>query len=330
MLVTLRVLSAADVATALPMSAAIEAMRDAFGQLYRGSAELPLRTVVPLEEGDAVLLVMPARCRLPLGVGGKFVSVVPSNSARGLPLVNAAVLLVDPGTGRPAALLEGNALTAIRTGAASGLATDLLARPDAAHVAVIGSGVQARTQLEAVGAVRPITGASVYSRTREHAERFAREMGERLRLADGVGVASSVREAVRDADVVCTATSSSVPVLVPGDVEPGVHINAVGSYTREMREVDPALLARALVVVDQIEAAMAEAGEVVAAVEGGLIARAELVELGALVAGAVPGRRDERDVTLFKSVGVAVQDLAAGARAVAEAERRGIGTEVEL
>jgi len=326
----LRVLSAADVRQALTMRDAIDAMREAFGQLSAGKAELPLRAGITVPGQDGVALVMSARCEVPFGLGGKFVTVYPRNPAAGRPLVHASVLLFDPETGAPAALLEGTALTALRTGAASGLATELLARPDVRHVAVIGSGVQARTQLLAVCTARPVESVSVYSLDRPGAEAFAAEMAEVDGVPPAIRLAGSAGEACAEADIVCTATSSSEPVLGPDDVAPGTHINAVGSFTPEMRELDPALVGAARVVVDQREASLAEAGEIIAAVNQGLVDQRELIELGEIVNGEVRGRVDEEQITLFKSVGVAVQDLCAGARAVERAEAAGLGEVVEL
>lgn len=311
------------------MRAAIGAMREAFGQLSAGTVDLPLRTAIGVPANDGVVLVMAARCDIPLGLGGKFVTVFPENPRVGRPLVHAAVLLLSSETGEMVALVEGMSLTAIRTGAASGLATELLARPDAARVAVLGSGVQARAQLEAVCCVRQVQSVSVYSPTRAHAERFAREMARLPDVPDTVSVAPSALDAVGDADVICTATTSAQPVLSAGDVPSGAHINAVGSFTPEMRELDPALLGWARVVVDQRAAAMAEAGEVIAAVGAGLFEEQDLVELGEIVNQAAPGRTASDQVTVFKSVGVAVQDLCAGAKAVEQAAARGLGTVVD-
>lgn len=328
--VPVRILSAKEVREALPMRAAIDAMREAFGLLAAGRAEVPLRTQVRVPGQDAVAVVMPGRCDVPLGLGAKIVSVFPRNPAAGRPLIHAAVVLLDAETGEVAALLEGTALTAIRTGAASGLATDLLARPDARRVAILGSGAQARTQLLAVCCVRKVEAVSVYSRTPAHAARFAEEMAGAEGVPERIATSKSARDAAHGADIVCTATSAMSPVLWLDDVAAGTHINAIGSFTPEMVEIDPALVGRARVVVDQREAAMAEAGEVIAAVRAGLIAEKDLVELGRIVNGAPPGRTTKEEITLFKSVGLAVQDLCAGARAVAAARRSNLGIELEL
>jgi ornithine cyclodeaminase len=310
------------------MRDAIDAMRDAFGQLSAGTAEVPVRTSVSVPAKDAVTLVMPGRCDVPYGLGGKLVSVFPLNVDAGLPVVNAVVVLLDPRTGQVAALLEGGALTAIRTGAASGLATELLARLDAKRVAIIGAGVQARTQLEAVCCVRKIESVAVYALA--GAEQFAKEMAGRGDVPTEFRVAGSESEASEDADIVCTATSSSEPVLSVGDVVPGTHINAIGAFTPEMREIDPALVGTARVFVDQREASLEEAGEVIAAVRQSLLAEGDLVELGEVVNGDEAGREDEGQIILFKSVGVAVQDLCAGGRGLGEAEAKHLGSVIEL
>jgi ornithine cyclodeaminase len=271
---------------------------------------------------------MPGRCDVPYGLGGKLVSVFPRNVQTGLPIVNAVVVLLDFETGQVAALLEGGALTAIRTGAASGLATELLARPDATRVAIVGAGVQARTQLEAVCCVRRIEEVAVYAL--EGAQAFAQEMAGRDGAPTAVRVAGSASEAAEGADVICTATSSTEPVLGVGDVAPGTHINAIGAFTPEMQEIDPTLVGSARVIVDQREASMAEAGEVIAAVRHDLISEGDLIELGEVVNGEAAGRQNTDQITLFKSVGVAVQDLCAGAKAVERAGAKGLGSAIEL
>lgn len=311
----LRILSAADVRESLPMAAAIEAMREAFGALAAGRAEIPVRTSVPCA-GDGTLLIMPGRVSDPPALGAKLVSVFPRNAGSSVPVVQATVVLFDAATGEPAAVLDGTTLTAIRTGAASGLATDLLARKDARRVAILGSGVQARTQLEAMCCVRRVDSVFVWSQTRANAERFVSELSRERRPPYAVRVAESAADAAREADIVCCATSSSEPVLLSADVAAGAHVNAVGSFMPGMREFDPALLSRARVVVDQREAAMAEAGEIIVAINGGLVRRDALVELGAIVNGAARGRESADEITVFKSVGLAVQDLVAGARAL--------------
>ena len=293
------------------MADAIDAMRVAFTELSAGRVQMPERTTVPCGQ-DAVMLVMPGRCDVRFGLGAKIVSVFPDNVSRGKPTIHAMVVLLDETSGEPAAVLDGESLTAIRTGAASGLATDLLAPKDASVAAIIGAGAQARTQLEAVCTVRTIQRVVVCSRTRTSAERMVAEVRNRPWLGGAdIEVVDAVSDAVRQADVVCTATDTRTPIVHDEDVRPGTHINAVGSFTPAMRELDPALIGSARVVVDYRPAALAEAGEIVAAIELGLLDPESLVEIGELA--DAPGERvaDGR-TTVFKSVGVAVQDLVAG------------------
>lgn len=326
----LLVLTGDDLRAVLPMPRAIEAMRRAFAELARGGCRLPLRTTLENPETDSTTLLMGAGIPDAHALGAKIVSVFPRNAERGLPNVLGLVLLLDWETGAATALIDGAALTAIRTGAASGLATDLLAPAEAHVLGVIGSGTQARTQLEAVCAVREIDRVAVYSRTRAHAERFAAEMRGREGVPEEIVVAESAGQAVEDADIVCTATSASSPVLRRNEVRRGTHLNAIGSFTPEMCELEPELLRGARVVVDQREAALAEAGEVIAAVRAGWATEADLVELGELVIGEASGRRAATELTVFKSVGLAVQDVVAGQAALEAALERGSGEEIEL
>jgi ornithine cyclodeaminase len=321
------ILSAADVRRALPMPAAIASQRRAFAALASGEAVLPLRTPVPTPAEEAVTLFMPARVAGDLGA--KVVSVFPRNPARGLETVQGVLLLVDATTGQPLALMDAAQLTALRTGAVAGLATDLLALPDARTAAILGSGVQAGTQLLAVCAVRPIERVRVFSRSPEHVEAFIRRMQPQVQAV--LLPASSAAEAVREADVVCAATTSASPVLAGADLRAGAHVNGVGSYTTAMQEVDEDTVRRAgKVVVDNRAAALAEAGDVVIPLRRGLIGADDLVELGAVVAGSHPGRTAPDAVTFFKSVGLAVQDVAAGAEVLRRARALGLGTEVTL
>lgn len=311
------------------MTEAVTAMRSAFAQLARGDAELPARIAVPVPEAGGVTLVMPGRGTGPFELGAKLVSVFPGNARLGLPLIHGAVVLFDRQTGEPAALLDGTALTALRTGAASGLATDLLALPQASAAAILGAGAQAEAQVEAMAAVRRLDVVRIYSRTKARAEALGERAAALLGAGARVEVAPSAQEAVRDVEIVCTATTAETPLIGVPDLAPGTHVNAVGSFRRGMLELDPAVLAQARLVVDHRPAALAEAGEVIAALEAGLITEADLVELGEVVLGRAV-RRAPSEITVFKSVGVAIQDLVAGAAALARASALGLGTEVAL
>lgn len=326
----LHILTAKDIRAALPMHDAIEAMRKAFSMLAGGHADVPLRTAVDIPKHDATTLFMPAYLHIGNRLGAKIVSIFPNNSELGLPTIHAIVILINAATGEPRALLEGSTLTALRTGAVSGLATDLLARPDASSVAIIGSGVQARTQLEAVCCVRKIENVRVYSRTTAHAEQFAEEMAAREGIPDWIEVVTSAHDAAHEADIICTATSSTKALLFEGDVKAGVHINAVGSFTPDMREVDPALLKNAYVVVDQRDAALAESGELIACIDEGLLQKNNLIEIGAIVNGAQAARSDDEQITFFKSVGLAIQDVSAAQQALTTALQNKLGTSIKL
>jgi len=324
------ILTAQDVRAALPMRDAIDAMRKAFSLLAEGEVDMPQRVAIEISKHDAVTLVMPAYVHVGNRLGAKLVSIFPNNRGLDLPTIHAAVILLNAATGQPAALLEGTALTAIRTGAASGLATDLLARSDASTLAILGSGAQARTQLEAVCCVRNIERVFVYSRTQAHAEQFAADMAGQRGAPASIEVATSAQEACREADVVCAATRSTMPVLGTADVRAGTHINAIGSYTPAMREVDPGLVRVSTVFVDQRQAALAEAGEVIDCVKDGSLAENDLTELGEVVNGARPGRKTAEQITLFKSVGLAVQDVTAAQQALTAAMQKKLGTAVNL
>jgi ornithine cyclodeaminase/alanine dehydrogenase-like protein (mu-crystallin family) len=310
------------------MAEAIALVRDAFRALSAGQAAAPLRTAVRIPEHDGVTLVMPGYVGASDALAVKVVSVRNRNPARGLPRVNALVLLVDPETGAPAAVMNGRYLTALRTGAASGVATDLLARPDATVLAVIGAGAQAREQIVAVAAVRPIRRVLVYARRPEGVRALMEDMGPRMATAVEFVAAASADDAVREADVVCAATTSLTPVYDGAALRRGTHVNGVGSYRPDMRELDVTTLQRAdRIVVDQRSAALEEAGELMAAIAEGAIRPDAVAELGEIVAGTRPGREDADAITVFKSVGNAVQDAAVARAVWTRAVRMGLGGE---
>jgi len=320
----MRILSAADVLAAVDMPGAIDAMRGAFVALSKGEAVVPLR--LALETPDGTALFMPGHLPGLGATAAKIVTVHPGNTARGLPVIHAAVLVLDPDTGRPLALMDGTRLTALRTGAVGGLATDLLALPGASVVALFGSGPQARTQLQAVRCVRPIREVRIVSNHPDSARALAAEQeGVRVSVTQDRG------EALRGAHIVVTATDSTTPVFDGTLVEPGTHVTGVGSYTPAMREVDTAFVRRARVFVDQREAALAEAGDIAGPIADGAVGADVIVgEIGEVAAGLRPGRTADDQITFFKSVGNAVQDVAIAARVLAAAEREGRGILVDL
>jgi ornithine cyclodeaminase len=298
-------LGAEDLERLLPMEAAIDALETAFGAERLPDA--PPRSTVRTPDGS--LLLMPASG--PQGVGVKLVALTPSNAERGLPFIHAAYVLFEPGTQAPRAFLDGAALTALRTGAVSGLATRHLAPPGARRLAIFGAGVQARSHLEAMRAVRPIEEVVVISRTPDRAAVLVREAAA-LGLDAGVGEPADATSA----DLICTCTTSAEPVIDGSRLAPGAHVNAIGAYTPEMREVDTEGVRRAKVVVETREAALAEAGDLLIAIAEGAIGPEHVIaDLGEVVRGAAV-RTSEEDVTLFKSVGVAFEDLVVASAAV--------------
>lgn len=328
----LRVLSAADVRRAITMAEAIQAVKEAYVQLSAGQAIVPLRTPVPVERREGVTLFMPAYLAESDAMGAKIVSVFPRNLAHGLPTIHAMVVVVNAETGEPKAIMDGTYLTALRTGAASGVATDLLARPDARVAAIIGAGAQARTQLEAVCTVRTVEKVWVLDANPETAALYVGDMRGRGQPIPGdLTIATSSAEALRGADVICTATTSRQPVFDDGDLKPGAHINGIGAYTPEMQEVPAETVARARVVVDSRSATLAEAGDLIIPIQKGMIAAGDIYgEIGEVAAGLIPGRQSPEEITFFKSVGVAVQDVAVAEAILRRAVELGLGLEVEL
>lgn len=326
-----RVLDGPAVRQALPMAAAIEAMKDAYRQLSGGQAVVPLRGRLPVDSVDGVTLMMPAYLTESREMAIKIVSVFPENADRQLPTIHALVVALDPETGRPTALLEGASLTALRTGAGSGAATDALARADADSVAIIGSGVQARTQLQAVCTVRPVRRVWVYSPNSSHARAFAEQMAGTGAVPANVMVADSAEDAVADADIVCAATTSTSPVFPGSALKDGAHVNGVGSFRPDMEEVDLETLRRSAVFVDSRDAVIEEAGDLLGPIRRGEYEEGEIrAEIGEVLSGSADGRTDDGQITFFKSVGVAAQDAVAAARAVTRAESLGLGKVIEL
>ncbi len=323
----LTLLSARDLRAALPMPAAVAAMKAAFAALSTGQAEVPLRVALRVPPAEGTALFMPAY--LPgSGLGAKIVSVFPHNPERGQPTIAGLVVVLDALSGEPVALCDGTFLTAWRTGAASGAATDLLARPEARVGALLGCGAQARTQALAMAAVRPLDVIHVYAPRAERVQAFMADL--QPELAPRLVAAPSAEAAVAEADVICAATTASTPVFDGRRLRPGAHVNGVGSFTPAMQEIDAATVTRAQVFVDARAAALAEAGDLIIPLRAGLTSAEAWTELGEVVAGLKPGRQTPAAITFFKSVGVAAQDIAAASRALSEARRLGLGTEVEL
>ncbi len=276
----------------LRMADLIPAMEKALIEFSAGKVTQPVRSVINVDPPGGFLGLMPAHTAD--GLGLKAVTFYPSNAERGIPTHMATIFLVDPETGTPLAVMDGRLITEMRTAAVSAAATKLLASPDAKILAILGSGVQARSHVEALRLVRQFQEIRVWSPTKEHAEQFAKEIG---------ATPTSAEQAVRGADVVVTATSSKIPVVKGAWLKPGCHVNAIGACRPDWRELDDAALKGSVVFVDSREGAMKESGDVI-------LSGAEIyAELGEVLAGKVPSQANE--TTIFKSLGMAAEDIAA-------------------
>lgn len=295
-------ISAERLRQAVPMPDAIEAVRRAYTKVSAGTVEQPTRLV--LERGTA--LAMMARDRESGATVLKALTIRPDNPAKGLPAIQALVILFDGETGTPRALIDGTSLTALRTGAASGVGTALLAPADSHVLGMIGAGAQSADQIRAVCCVRPITEVRIASRTAPRARQLAVRLRDELPNVQFVSV-EAIADAVTDADVICTATPSSAPLFEAGLLKPTVHVNAVGAFTPQMCELPPELLRDArIVAIDEYEAAMVEAGDLLQAIDHGYLTPDRLIEIGKLLTNPPS---PQSGWTVFKSVGIAAQDL---------------------
>jgi ornithine cyclodeaminase len=317
----MRFLDAEQVRAAAPMPQLLDAIEAAYRDVAAGRDRSPMRSRIPIGAGD--LILMPGWREAGARASVKLVSYMPDNAAHGLPTIHAVVVVFDAASGEPLAVLEGSTLTAMRTGAASGVGTRLLARLEARVLALFGVGAQAAWQVRAVMAARPIEELRVFARTPSHREAFAAAMAQELGPGVSVLAASSSEAAVRGADVICCATTSSEPVFSAAWVSPGTHVNAVGSFRLGMVELPPDLFGNAsLVAVDSHEAALEEAGDLVAALDAGLLGKDAFVEIGGIEPTWVAAR-DPSAVTVFKSVGLAIQDVATAELVMANAAQGG-------
>ncbi len=325
----MRLISQSEVPALLPMEECMAVMEGALATLARGDAVLPLRPMLRLPDQSGIMGLMPAYLASPAALGVKVITVFNANHGTEFDSHQGVVLLFDTTHGNLLAMIDASSVTAIRTAAVSGVATRLLAREDASDLSIIGSGIQADTHLEAMLLARSIGRVRVWSRTPANARAFAERAGRR----HGVTVerASSAREAVDGADIVCTVTSSREPVLEGAWLAPGAHVNAVGSSTATARELDSAAIARASLFVDRRESALNEAGDFLLARADGAVDDTHIRgEIGELLIGGAKGRRTRDEVTVFKSLGLAVEDVAAARHIHATAVARGVGLEVDL
>jgi ornithine cyclodeaminase len=315
-------------AALLKMRDVIAVVEEGFRALGEGRCRVPARRSLEIPERQAALFTMPAYQAQPAALGVKIVSVFPGNRQKNLDLVQAAYLLMDAQTGQPLALMDGTYLTGIRTAAASAVATRYLSRGAARRLTIFGAGLQARFHVEAMLAVRPIEKIKIVSRTKEKAVALKIYIKTKFNLAAELATPEA---GIAEADIVCTCTTSSTPLFDGAQLPAGVHINAVGAYQPHTREVDDATIRRARVVADTYEGVLKEAGDLLIPLRNHTIGQEHvLAELSEVVLGTKQVREGDQDITLFKSVGFALEDLVTAKLAYDKATEQGIGLKIEL
>ena len=323
------IINQSEVRRLLPMNECIDVMAEALTELARGRAVQPLRSIMWLPEKVGALGVMPSYLAGINSIGLKVISVFPGNHGTQYDSHQGAVMVFEATHGQLLALMDATSITAIRTAAVSGVATRLLARPDAKSVAILGTGVQATTHLAAMIEVRTVTGARVWGRKAENAVRFAER--ESVRHGIPVSASATVQEAVNGVDIICTTTGAREPILCGEWISPGAHINAVGSSVAFARELDTAAVKTSRLYVDRRESTLNEGGDFLLAKKEGAIGDDHIIgEIGELLTGVLGGRRTPGEITLFKSLGLAIEDLAAANFVYRKAVESGAGTLVEL
>jgi len=318
-----------DVMQVLEMSDCMNVVEKAFAELANGTAVLPLRTNITPPDG--LSLYMPAYLKELGALACKVVTVYKNNpSKHNMPTVIGKVLVQDPATGDVVCIMDGGYLTAVRTGAASGVATKYLARKDKGQVAgIFGAGVQAKMQLWAVAEARELSKALVFDISDDAAGNFAKEMGSKLNI--DVVIAKSADQILAESDIICAATSSATPIFDGSKVREGAHINGIGSHTPNARELDTTIVKRSKFIADSFEACLKEAGDIMIPIQEGALDKSHMVaELGEVVTGKKPGRASESEITLFKSNGLAIQDVATAKLVYDKALEKGIGQSVDI
>jgi alanine dehydrogenase len=323
------ILSRKDLRQLLTMTDVIEAVERGFREYKAGECAIPVRMPVKIEKAEGVFLFMPAYLEKEGSFGTKIVSVFPRNIEKKLSTIQAAYLLNDPTTGELLALMDGILLTAMRTGATSALATKYLSRKNSETLGIIGAGAQAPFQAEAISEVRPIHRMLVYDKERKIAENFSEAVSHSLRIP--VHVMASSREVVVQSDILVTVTTSFTPVFDGRHLKGGTHINAVGAYTPEMRELDDLTIGKSKIVVDTYEGCMAEAGDLLIPIRNGRLSKENIyADLGEIVLGRKPARTADDEITLFESVGFALEDLVVASLAYGRANEKGVGFKFTL
>ncbi len=328
----IKIFSGEDIRRIISMAEAIEVVKEAFVQLSEKKAQVPIRTSLKVGEQGEVALIMPAFLERSRALGAKVVTVFPENPKKKLPSTQALVFLVDAETGGPLAIYEGTYLTRLRTGAATGAATQLLSRPESETLTLFGAGGQALLQALGVLAVREIREVRIFDLIPARAEGLKEEL---MRQAGSKKIkiirADSAEKAAAEADILVTATTSRTPVFPGRSLSPGAHINAIGAFRPDMQEVDEETILRSRIFVDSCETCLEEAGDLIIPLNNGLIRREDIQgELGEIVAGLKVGRKTREEITYFKSVGNAVQDISVARAIFQKAEERGTGREIEI
>ncbi|NHJ40204.1 MAG: hypothetical protein FK731_09250 [Asgard group archaeon] len=324
----IRVFSAKDVKKALSMRKAIEIMKEAFIQISNNQAIIPSRIHLSIPEYNGDSLIMPIYMPSSKRIGLKLITIFDDNISKNLPLIHALVLIFNSTNGQPLAIMDGSYLTALRTGAGSGLATDILARKNSKVVAIFGAGIQGRTQLEAVYSVRTIEKTIIFDTNIDKANIFAKEMSDNL--ATDIEIGKSANE-LQEADIICTATNAQTPVFSDENLKLGVHINAIGSYKPHIREIPTETMYRARIFVDHKDSCLSEAGDIIIPIKEGKINENSIIaELGELILEKKSGRKSDKEITVFKSVGNAIQDLVTANQILIEANKQNLGTKISL
>ena len=323
------VLSEKEIRRLIDIEEMIGALEKAHLQFSTGKAVMPVRLVVPLPQIKGRITSMPAYLGEDRALGMKVVTYFQQNPKEGLPAILATIMLYSPETGKILALMDGSFITAVRTACASAMATKILANPESSTLGVLGAGVQARAHIRALCQVRAIKRIKLYSPSGNSARRLKEELEPEVKIE--IEPVESAEKTVRGADLLVTATTAKEPILNSSWLRPGAHINAIGSHRPDLREIDAATMKRAKVFVDSREAIMVECGDVLLAIKEGAIAeRHASVEIGEVLAGNKPGRTTPEEITLYKSVGIAVQDVAAAQLVYQKALEKKVGTNVEI
>ena len=324
-------LSREDVQSVLTMKDALGAVEEAFRQFALGTVRMPVRSSISIDQNNGIMLTMPAYVGGDMNaLGQKVVTVYPENPTKNnLPTTLATVQLLDPKTGECLAVMDGAFLTAMRTGAASGVATKYLARANSQTVGVFGAGVQAETQLEAIAEVRRIKAAKVFDTVTQRGSQYCERMSKKLKI--DVKQGESTRDTLRGSDIVICASTSRVPVFDGEWLEPGMHINGIGSHTPDTRELDTTSVRRSRVIVDSREAALKEAGDLIIPFAEKAITPSQIWgELGEVIVGRREARTSDQEITLFKSVGLALQDVSTALAVYRKAIQVRKGTKVTI